>query len=60
MSASMYANPHNKGCVAHQLDMMMLGATEIDVNFNINSLTDSLGYIMGALGGAPDTAAGAK
>ncbi len=59
MSASMYANPHNKGCVAHQLDFMILSCTEIDVNFNINSLTASTGVIMGALGGAPDTAAGA-
>lgn len=59
MSASMYANPHNKGCVAHQLDLMVLSCTEIDVNFNINSLTDSTGVIMGAIGGAQDTAAGA-
>lgn len=58
MSASMYANPHNKSCVAHQLDLMILSCTEIDVNFNINSLTSSNGIIMGALGGAPDTAAG--
>ena len=31
MSASTYANPHNKGCIAHQLDIMILSATEIDV-----------------------------
>lgn len=60
MSASMYANPHNKACSAHQLDVMILSATEIDTDFNINSLTGSTGMIMGALGGAPDTAAGAK
>lgn len=60
MSASMYANPHNKSCVAHQLDIMILSATEIDTNFNINSLTASTGMIMGAIGGAQDTAAGAK
>lgn len=60
MSASMYANPHNKGCSAHQLDVMILSATEIDTEFNINSLTGSNGLIMGAIGGAPDTAAGAK
>jgi citrate lyase subunit alpha/citrate CoA-transferase len=39
---------------------MILSATEIDVDFNINSLTGSTGMIMGALGGAPDTAAGAS
>ena len=59
MSATMYANPHNKGCAAHQLDVMILSATEIDTNFNINSLTASTGMIMGAIGGAQDTAAGA-
>lgn len=60
MSSSMYANPHNKSCVAHQLDIMILSATEIDIEFNVNSLTGSHGMIMGAIGGAPDTAAGAK
>ena len=37
-----------------------ISATEIDTEFNINSLTGSNGLIMGAIGGAPDTAAGAK
>lgn len=60
MSASTYANPHNKACSAHQLDIMILSATEIDTDFNINSITGSHGMIMGAIGGAPDTAAGAK
>lgn len=60
MSASVYANPHNKSCVAHQLDIMVLSATEIDEDFNLNSITGSTGFIMGALGGAPDTAAGSK
>jgi len=60
ISASTYANPHNKSCSAHQLDIMVLSATEIDTNFNINSMTGSNGMIMGAIGGAQDTAAGAK
>lgn len=60
MSASFYANPHNKGCVVNQLDVMVLGATEIDVDFNVNVLTDSNGVIMGAVGGHSDTAAGSK
>ena len=59
MSASTYANPHNKACSAHQLDIMILSATEIDTKYNINSITGSTGMIMGAIGGAPDTAAGA-
>lgn len=60
MSASMYANPHDKGCVADNLDIMVLSATEVDINYNVNVLTASTGMIMGALGGHPDTAAGAK
>lgn len=60
MSASMYANPYNKGCVANKLDIMILSATEVDLNFNVNVLTGSTGVIMGAQGGHPDTAEGAK
>ena len=60
MDASMYADPLTKNCVTNNLDIMILSATEIDVNFNINVLTASNGVIMGALGGHPDTAAGAK
>ncbi|WP_035292437.1 citrate lyase subunit alpha [Clostridium sp. KNHs214] len=60
MSASMYGNPHNKGCVANNLDVMILGATEIDTDFNVNVTTGSDGIIMGGSGGHSDTAAGAK
>jgi citrate lyase subunit alpha / citrate CoA-transferase len=60
MSASRYANPDYKDCIAHQLDVMILSATEVDCNFNVNSLTGSDGRFIGALGGAPDTAEGSK
>lgn len=60
MSASMYGNPHNKGCVANNLDVMILGATEIDTDFNVNVTTSSNGVIMGGSGGHNDTAAGSK
>jgi citrate lyase subunit alpha/citrate CoA-transferase len=60
MSASMYANPHRRGAVAGQLDVMILGATEIDLDFNVNVTTGSDGMIMGGSGGHADTAAGAK
>lgn len=60
MDAEMYADPLAKGTVANNLDVMILSATEVDVNFNVNVLTASDGVIMGALGGHPDTAAGAK
>lgn len=60
MDAGTYADPLTKGCVTNNLDIMILSATEVDVNFNVNVLTASNGYVMGALGGHPDTAAGAK
>jgi len=60
ISASQYANPHSRGPLVNYLDMVFLGATEVDVNFNVNGLTDSNGLVMGASGGQSDTAAGAK
>ena len=60
MSASMYANPHNRGAVVNRLDAMILGATEIDLDFNVNVTTGADGIIMGGSGGHADAAAGAK
>ena len=60
MSASMYANPHNRGAVVNQLDSVILGAAEIDLDFNVNVTTGSDGVIFGGSGGHSDTAAGAK
>jgi citrate lyase subunit alpha / citrate CoA-transferase len=60
MSASMYANPHNRGAVVNQLDTMILGAAEIDLDFNVNVTTGTTGMIIGGSGGHSDTAAGAK
>ena len=40
--------------------MVLLGATEVDLGFNVNVHTDSSGSIMGGSGGHSDTAAGAK
>lgn len=60
VSASQYGNIHAKGCVLHGLDTVILGATEIDTDFNVNVITGSNGVIMGASGGHEDCAAGAK
>lgn len=60
MSASYYANPHSAGPIVNNLDVVILSATEVDVDFNVNVITDSNGIIMGASGGHSDTAAGAK
>ncbi len=60
MSASLYGNPHTKGCIVHSLDVVILGAAEIDTDFNVNVITGSDGVILGASGGHNDCAAGAK
>ncbi|MCV2864104.1 citrate lyase subunit alpha [Defluviimonas sp. WL0075] len=60
MSASMYANPHQRGAVVDRLDAVVLGATEVDLDFNVNVTTRADGAIMGGSGGHADTAAGAK
>lgn len=60
MSASYYANPHSRGAIVNNLDFVILSATEIDVDFNVNVITDSNGVLMGASGGHCDTAAGAR
>ena len=43
-----------------RLDVVLLGATQVDLDFNVNVHTDSNGYIMGGSGGHSDTAAGSK
>lgn len=60
ISSSWYANPESKSCAVDMLDVVILGATEIDTDFNVNVLTNSNGVIMGGSGGHNDTAAGAN
>lgn len=60
VSAGYYANPFNSGCAVNLLDTVILGATEIDTDFNVNVATGSDGIIMGGSGGHSDAAAGAK
>lgn len=60
MSASYYANPGTCGPIVNNVDAVILSATEVDVNFNVNVLTGSNGKLMGAPGGHPDTAAGSN
>ena len=59
ITASFYANPWTD-CIVNQLDVVFLSATEVDLDFNVNCMTDSNGVLMGASGGHSDTAAGAK
>lgn len=60
ISAMQYASPSSASAVVDRLDVVILGATEVDTDFNVNVHTDSNGYIMGGSGGHSDTAAGAK
>ena len=60
IDAEYYASPDNEGCAAHQLDVVVLSALEIDTDFNVNVITGSDGVIRGASGGHCDTAAGAS
>lgn len=60
ISAMRYASPESRSAAVDSLDVVILGATEIDTDFNVNVHTDSNGYIMGGSGGHSDTAAGAK
>jgi citrate lyase subunit alpha/citrate CoA-transferase len=44
-------NYHSKGNLTSMMDIMILGATEIDVNFNGNVVSHSDGYLLHGIGG---------
>lgn len=60
ISAFHYASPTARSTAAQALDAVVLGATQIDLDFNVNVHTDSDGILMGGSGGHTDVAAGAK
>lgn len=57
VAAYEYASAAEQGSATHYLDIVILSALEVDVNFNVNVLVGSDGIIRGAIGGHPDTAA---
>ncbi len=59
MTASEYGNPFENNPISNQLSFVVLGATEIDLDFNVNVTTDSLGNLIGGSGGHADIAYGA-
>ena len=59
MSASEYGNPMEKSPICNRLSFVILGATEIDLDYNVNVTTDSLGNLIGGSGGHADIAYGA-
>ena len=60
VSATHYASPLAKSSIIDSLDVVILGATQVDTSFNVNVHTNSQGIIMGGSGGHSDAAAGAK
>lgn len=60
ITAGEYASPFNKGAFVNKLDFVILAALEVDTDFNCNVVVGSDGMLMGAQGGHPDTAEGAK
>lgn len=51
--------PRAAGCVANMLDVAILGATEVDLDFNVNVNTHSDGLLLHGIGGHQDAAAAA-
>jgi citrate lyase subunit alpha/citrate CoA-transferase len=49
-------NYHSKGCFAPRVKASVLGATEIDLNFNVNVNTHSDGWLLHGIGGFQDAA----
>jgi len=47
-------NFHGKGNFASMLDVVILGATEVDINFNANVVSHSDGYLLHGIGGWQD------
>ncbi|MFH0473143.1 citrate lyase subunit alpha [Kluyvera ascorbata] len=60
ISTNVYANPGSKAACCDQLDVVILSALEIDVDFNVNVITGSDGVMRGASGGHCDVAAAAN
>ena len=60
VSTNAYANPAAKAAYCDQLDVVILSALEIDLDFNVNVVTGSDGVMMGASGGHSDVAAAAN
>ncbi|MDD4903537.1 MAG: citrate lyase subunit alpha [Candidatus Bipolaricaulis sp.] len=59
MDPGIYANYDSRGCATYKLDVAFLGATEVDLDFNVNVNTHSDGQLLHGIGGHQDVAAGA-
>ncbi len=55
---AMYGNPYSSGGIVNMLDVGVLGATEVDIDFNVNVNTHSDGLLLHGIGGHQEVAAG--
>jgi citrate lyase subunit alpha/citrate CoA-transferase len=53
-----FGDPHTGGCVVNRQHACFLGATEVDIDFNVNVNTHSDGLLLHGIGGHQDAAAG--
>ncbi len=53
-----FGDPHTGGCVVNRQTACFLGATEFDLDFNVNVNTHSDGLLLHGIGGHQDAAAG--
>ncbi|MBS3819246.1 hypothetical protein KGY73_07050 [bacterium] len=59
ITAGYYASVAHKECAVNLLDLAVLSALEVDLDFNINTVCAN-GRIIGGIGGGQDVAAGAS
>ncbi len=55
---AMYGNPFSSGGIVNMIDVGVLGATEVDIDFNVNVNTHSDGLLLHGIGGHQEVAAG--
>jgi citrate lyase subunit alpha/citrate CoA-transferase len=60
VSTSLYYSLAAKQAAVSLMDVVVLGGSEVDVDFNINTVTGYDGVLRTGIGGGPDAAAGGK
>lgn len=60
VSTALYYSPAAVQEACALMDVVVLGASEVDLDFNVNTVTGYDGVLRTGIGGGPDAAAGAK
>jgi citrate lyase subunit alpha/citrate CoA-transferase len=60
VTVDQYSNIHTGATITEPEDAAFLGATEVDLDFNVNVNTHSDGYLLHGIGGHQDVAYGSK